>query len=282
MIRLTAVDDPGTYIDIAPERGAIVANFVAGGTPVFYMDEDMGLDSPVIRGGMPILFPVCGPVRTGRFAGVDGLAAMSQHGFARDLPWTVGVGQPAARAARTSAVTLQLNDSAETRRFFPYDFQLQVTYTLAARTLSVEAQLQNLSDHPLPFQIGFHPYFLVADKTTVSCHAETDEYVDTVANIRRPEPLPLNLAHWPGGSVTNLCVPHVRAPDVTLQIDGRTIRLQLGAGLGTLVLWALADKAFVCVEPWTGSTGEFDRAASQRLAPGAEFEAAFSIHVDLA
>lgn len=276
VIRLTAADDYATYVDIVPERGAIVANFIAKGRPVFYMDEEMGLDSPIIRGGNPILFPVCGAVRQGRFAGADGFPAMPRHGFARDLPWTV-VAQPLSRPAGGSTITLQLKDSADTRRYFPYAFQLCATYTITSGTLRVETQLLNLSEDPMPFQIGFHPYFSVADKTTVSLQAEADDFIDTVAEVRHPGPLQQNVGPRLADPVTNLCVPRLRSSVVTLRADGQTIQMRLGAGLSTLVLWALAGKAFVCVEPWSGPPGEFGGDEEKRLAPGGEFAADFSI-----
>ena len=274
MIRLTAADDSATYVDIVAERGAIVADFVAEGRLVFYMDGEMGLDSPVIRGGNPILFPVCGAVRQGRFAGADGFLAMPRHGFARDLPWTV-VGRPFGG----STMTLQLNDSAATRRYFPYAFQLSVTYTITSGTLRVESQLRNLSADPMPFQIGFHPYFLVVDKSTVSLQAEADDYIDTVAEVRHRGPLPQHVSSRLTDPVTNLCVSSLRSSVVTLHADGRKIELRLGVGLSTLVLWALVNKAFVCVEPWSGSPGAFGGDAEKRLFPGEEFVADFSIHV---
>jgi aldose 1-epimerase len=46
---------------------------------------------------------------------------------------------------------------------FPFAHTMEMTYRLAAGVLEVRIQLQNLSSEPMPFSIGFHPYFQLTD-----------------------------------------------------------------------------------------------------------------------
>ena len=51
----------GDRLRIIPERGGLVSGWVCGGREVLYFDQDRYADpSKSIRGGIPVLFPICG------------------------------------------------------------------------------------------------------------------------------------------------------------------------------------------------------------------------------
>ncbi len=53
-----------SWLKLVPARGGIITEWVLAGKPVLYMDPTTLLDTTKnVRGGMPILFPVCGPLR---------------------------------------------------------------------------------------------------------------------------------------------------------------------------------------------------------------------------
>ena len=84
---------------------------------------------------------------------------MPIHGFARDLPWRV---ERVDATADQATARLSLHDTSETRKFYPFGFLLEVTYTVAdgslAITYRVVASQQNTD--AMPFSIGNHITFV--------------------------------------------------------------------------------------------------------------------------
>jgi galactose mutarotase-like enzyme len=54
-------DTTQNLIEVLPERGGIITRWQVGGRELFYLDTERMLDPSLsIRGGNPILFPICG------------------------------------------------------------------------------------------------------------------------------------------------------------------------------------------------------------------------------
>lgn len=77
---------------------------------------------------------------------------MPQHGFARDLPFTV-----IERSG--DSVRLRLADSVETRVHYPYAFRLDITARVGPGRLAFEIEIENTDAVSLPYGLGFHPAF---------------------------------------------------------------------------------------------------------------------------
>jgi len=57
--------DKNNYIKFCPERGGVITNWVSDGNEILYFDETRFMDkTKSIRGGIPILFPICGNLNT--------------------------------------------------------------------------------------------------------------------------------------------------------------------------------------------------------------------------
>ncbi|MFM8008354.1 MAG: aldose epimerase, partial [Dolichospermum sp.] len=51
----------GTQIEVVPERGGIITSWLVQGQEIFYMDSERFTHPDLsVRGGNPILFPLCG------------------------------------------------------------------------------------------------------------------------------------------------------------------------------------------------------------------------------
>jgi galactose mutarotase-like enzyme len=226
--------------EVVPEHGAIVSRFDVDGAPLLYLDRST-LEDPTknVRGGVPFLFPTAGRLEGDRYQGRE----MKQHGFARNLPFAVE-----RRDARS--VTLSLAASDETRARFPFEFRIELTISVAGRELRIAQRYQNLGAERMPLHVGFHPYFFVPDaekpRVAIATHAtrafdnvQKRDVPFTGFDFTRPE-VDLHLDDH-GGSSSSLRRPG--AP--TVEIEG-------SAEFGHWVIWALAGKDFICVEPWTG------------------------------
>src|SRR5687767_13591779 len=75
---------------IVPARGAIVSSFAIDDRELLYLDPATLADpSRNVRGGIPVLFPSPGKLDGDHYSRGGRSGEMKQHGFARDLAWSV-------------------------------------------------------------------------------------------------------------------------------------------------------------------------------------------------
>ncbi len=233
----------GDRVRVIPERGGIISEWRCGEREVLYFDEERYSDSSKsIRGGIPVLFPICGNLPDDRLQ-VDGENhTLTQHGFARDLPWQLQL------LDDQSGVRLSLSSSAETFNAYPFHFLLDMVVRPVAHALEITATVHNRGTRPMPFSFGLHPYFQVSDLAQVRLTGLPDECLNhlKMANAATAD----QLSRLPDG-VDLLCRP---AGPVALIDDGNGHQLQLQhqAPLDLTVVWTEPPRRMVCLEPWTG------------------------------
>ncbi len=214
---------------IAPERGALVKSWSVDGRERFYLDESTFLDpSKNVRGGNPVLFPSPGKLSGDRYP----RGAMKQHGFARNLPW---------RVAGEGRLVLEAND--ETRAQYPWEFAVELAFSLTETSLRIEQRVENRSAEPMPFGFGFHPYFAVVDKGATAVETDATRAFDNV----HKQVIELRGIDLTAGEVDLHLLDHHGA---TSALKG-VVRIEASPDYGRWVIWTLPGKPFVCVEPWT-------------------------------
>lgn len=245
---------------VAPGRGGLVTHFELGGRPVLFMDQAT-LDEPTqnVRGGIPVLFPSPGKLAGDAWAYGGRQGSLKQHGFARNLKWQV-------MQVSAAAATLRLVANEETLAHYPWDFAISQTITVRDRSLHLEQEISNRSATPMPFGFGFHPYFFVADgskrETSVTTRATrafdnvTKQTIDIDSIDLTGREVDLHLIDH--GSTTG----ELRSPQGTIQLIGSPEYTHW-------VVWTLAGRDFVCLEPWTCPANALnDGAGLALLAPG--------------
>lgn len=100
----------------------------------------------------PILFPIVGVLKDGKAESAEGTISLARHGLAR-------LNQFEVVEQSTSSVTLQLKSTEETRKSYPYDFELRLIFSLSDDTLTQTYEVTNPGDVVLPFTLGAHPAF---------------------------------------------------------------------------------------------------------------------------
>ena len=238
----------GDRLSLAPSRGGLVTSWFCSGQERLYFDLNRFLDpSKSIRGGIPVLFPICGNLPDDALSLPTGMYPMPQHGFARDLPWSLHGLEDG------SGVELSLRHSDATLKHYPFPFRLSIQYQLEPSSLVITAVVQQLAsgDAPMPFSLGFHPYFSISDLKAVSIQGLPSQCCNHLAmeTASTAEQL-LCLAN----GVDLLAGP---ASLVTLR-DAATntaIELQLQAPLDLAVVWSEPPRSMVCLEPWTAPRG---------------------------
>ncbi len=148
--------DQNNYIKFCPERGGVITNWVSDGKEILYFDERRFMDkTKSIRGGIPILFPICGNLNTSSSVFGKDYLQLPQHGFARDLQWEYTFNE--------KSLCLFLNESYKTKKYYPFDFELRIEITLNINCLEFEITIFNKTDFAMPINFGLHPYFNVSD-----------------------------------------------------------------------------------------------------------------------
>ena len=103
-------------------------------------------------GHAPVLFPIVGALRDNRTCINGEWYEMKRHGVARHEEFTV-------TEQGEDYVTLQLTANEETKKQYPFDFVLTVSYYLTGSSITTKFTVKNADTKPMPFCIGGHPGF---------------------------------------------------------------------------------------------------------------------------
>ncbi|MES2096400.1 MAG: aldose 1-epimerase family protein [Pseudomonadota bacterium] len=241
-------------------------------------------------GHAPILFPIVGRLN-GDVLRIDGVDyPMKQHGFARRQGFEVVQHDAASALFRLTA-----ND--ETRAQYPFEFALEVDFSIEAATLTIDVRIANPGAAPLPASLGFHPAFawplpFGAPREDHRIVFASDEPVpikqlaDGLIAGDRPSPLDGHML-----ALTDALF----ADDALIWDPIHSSSVSYGPPSGPrlyidfpdtpqLGIWSKPGAAFVCIEPWhghadpAGFTGDFrDKPGMFEVAPGADWTCSMSV-----
>lgn len=267
-----------TRLEVVPERGGIATHWQVNGQEMFYLDEERFKDPALsVRGGNPILFPICGNLPPDNTYTLNGQTyTLKQHGFARELPWTVQAQQADADSAR---LTVCLTSSDNTLVVYPFEFELAFTYILQGHAFTLQQRYTNRSQARMPFAAGFHPYFAVADKFKLKLDIPGTQYDDNVTKSVQP---------YAGAFDFNLdeidaAFTEISSPVAGVVDEGRSHRLTLSFSpeFSTVVFWTVKGKPFYCLEPWTAPRNAMNTGNHLLyLDPGQSLELAMTLTVE--
>lgn len=255
-------------LEVVPERGGIVTGWQVQGRDLLYLDAERFANPELsIRGGIPILFPICGNLPNNTYSSNGQSYTLKQHGFARDLPWTVteqitqgGVG-----------IGLELESNDRTRAVYPFDFHLRFTYRLQGNTLEIHQVYTNRSAQAMPFSTGLHPYFPVSSKAQLQFQIPATQYQDQIRQSSHPftghfdfDVDEIDIAFRDISSNSAQVVDVDRQTRLTLEYDSL---------YQTLVFWTVKGKDYYCLEPWSAPRNALNTGEQlTHLAPGASLE----------
>ena len=235
----------GDRLRIVPERGGLVTEWCCDGREMLYFDQERYADSSKsIRGGIPVLFPICGNL-PGDVLPVNGVDhTLKQHGFARDLPWQLQL------LGDQSGIQLRLSDTPQTREAFPFPFRLSMEVRSRSQALEIVTTVEHCGDGAglMPFSFGLHPYFNVRDLSrarleglATRCFNHLDMAEADTATQLGALPQGVDFLSRPSGPVT-----------LVDELAGTRLQLDHQAPMDLTVVWTEPPRAMVCLEPWTG------------------------------
>ncbi|KOS05490.1 aldose epimerase [Flavobacterium akiainvivens] len=237
----------------------------------------------------PVLFPIVGTLKNNSYLYNGQPYALSRHGFARDNVFTV-------KGQNENSVTFSLSSNEETKKVYPFDFELQLVYTLNQKSLEIKYNVINKGAEPLPFSIGAHPafalpgnfesYSLVFEKEEplASTQLENDLIGNTSIEIAtNGNVLPLNYGLFANDA---LIFKTLTSNAITIAKDNEPVLKVNFTDFPHLGIWTKEDAPFICIEPWQGysdatnSNGIFKEKEGIIILPENEtFTAAFTIEI---
>lgn len=251
--------------------------FIWNGNPLFW-----GKHSPV-------LFPIVGTLKNNSYFYNGKDYNMSRHGFARDMPFE-------AINKSQNSVTFSLVSTPETNKMYPFDFELQITYTLEENSLNVEYKVINNGKLPMPFSIGAHPAFsLEGNFENYSIEFEKDEMLeyyllenDLISNKKKQlgtknKKIDLNYQLFENDA---LIFKSIESNTLTI-LENATPFLKVNfKGFPSLGIWTKKEAPFLCIEPWFGysDTAEnfgnlFEKEGIEVLKENEIFNSEYSIEI---
>ena len=237
----TIYKNNNNFINFCPSRGGIITNWVFNDYQILYFDKKRFSDTnKSIRGGIPILFPICGDLENKSLFG-DNLLDLMQHGFARDLEWNYEFNQ------FKNSLCLTLTDNEITRQCYPYLFELKIDINLRIETLIFKIEIFNKSSTSMPVNFGLHPYFNISDFQNVKfvdyskcCLNQKNNNLSKTENLLKNSFKGIDLLMYSSGKTSFI--------DYGLK---RKITLNNPSPFDISVIWSDPPRKMLCVEPWT-------------------------------
>ena len=240
--------DAQSSLEIVPERGGIVTGWQVQGRDLLYLDQERFQDPNLsVRGGIPILFPICGNLPGDRYRLDEKSYSLKQHGFARNLAWEV-VDQKTDNCA---SITLKLSSNETTRAAYPFDFEVLFTYQLRGNSLRIDQQYTNYSAETMPFSTGLHPYFEVKDKNQLRFDIPATMYQDQKQRAVLPFSDSFDFTQPEIDAIFKSIKRH--SVSFTDFQRGLTLNINYSDHYAAIVFWTLQDQDYICLEPWSSS-----------------------------
>jgi aldose 1-epimerase len=300
----TLNSDDGSNVEVWPALGCNTVRWqVRAGRKsrdLVYAPPAEELFERPTRGGVPVLFPFPNRIRGGEFTCQDrryrlpkndSAQANAIHGFAPRLPWHVlehGADQVGAWV-RAEFMSVGATDE---RTNWPAQYRMVLMIRLMGTSLRHEAEVINPGQQPLPFGLGYHPYFVATPDCLIQTPARSRWVLQDSLPTGDREALPPSLDLREPRPVEGLTLDDVFTdfPDVVPDRDGLVdrgrveypgagvLRVRTSPAFRELVLFTPPHRQAVCLEPYTCPTDAVNLTAAgqkvgwQVLRPGEKWE----------
>jgi galactose mutarotase-like enzyme len=250
-------------------------------------------DSAIWARHAPHLFPIVGKLNRGAYTYEGRTYKLPQHGFARDHEFI-------CTEETENTLTFELIATDETLQYFPFNFNLKISYVLRDDTVHISYTVFNPDQKPLYMSLGAHPAF------NCPLHAQ-ETFEDYELQFNGMNLLTVNKLH--DGLITSETkelhlsdhklhlTPSLFEKDALVlkntQIhEVRLSSTQSGSGVKMICenwpyfgIWTKPGTSqFLCLEPWYGiadsehASGKLEeKEGMMKVPPGGYFQCAFTL-----
>lgn len=267
-------DGSGTSAVILPEKSATVISLQKNGTEFLYCDEENLYSPERPRCGIPFLFPIFGRLTDSVYTWEGKSYEMAIHGFGHTSHWNV-----ASHQEDTLSLVLEANET--TLAQYPFRFRVTLVFTIQDGTLTIAQTYENLDTKSMPYNYGFHPYFLTEKLENIQVETTADTFFDFAAGAKSFGHGTVSLTLPEGAPETGAAFMGVQGPTVLHNAaEGRKLTMEFDDSFHTHVLWHQAGKKFLCVEPINGTADGLNKGIYLTLNPGETKKAFVSLRME--
>ena len=240
-------------------NGAMLNSLKKDGTEYLWQGDEAHW-----AGQAPVCFPIVGVLPNNKGYAFGKECNMKRHGIARITPFEVF-------EQFDNSITFVQKSSEETKKSFPFDYELKIKYTIIGSTVTNEYIITNTGSEKFPFVIGGHPAFncpltdkerfedykVVFDKKTTKKVLRPNHETGLVDVSRRFDALDnsdeIAMQHTLFEENDAMIFDNIEAKCATLiGKEGKGIKIEF-QDMNNLLVWSACNNAdFVALEPWTG------------------------------
>lgn len=215
-------------------------------------------------GQAPVCFPIVGVLPNSKGVAFGKKCEMNRHGIARITPFEL-VEQ------LENSVTFVQKSNAQTKKSYPFDYELMIKYTINDSTVVNEYVITNTGNEKMPFVIGGHPAFncpllqderfedykVIFDTPLNNGYLRPNHNSGLVdADKRYNEFLncdEIHMQHSLFEEKDAMIFDNIKSKCATLTgPNGLGIKIEY-SDMSNLLIWSACGNAdFVALEPWTG------------------------------
>lgn len=208
----------------------------------------------------PVLFPIVGELKKGRYLFEDREYTLPRHGFARDRVFE-------GRRISADVAEFTLKSDEKSLVLYPFSFIFRLVYRLQETRLSCTYSVENTGTRSMYFSVGGHPAFNVPlqpslNYTDYSLRFNNDPVLkkhllhngltgdDTEDIMLVNNELPMQSSLFYEDAIV---LKHIVSSQVELVTPKDTHGLKfMFENFPYFGIWAAKDAPFVCLEPWCG------------------------------
>mgnify|MGYP000276443546 FL=1 len=237
----------------------------------------------------PILFPIVGTLKKNTYNYNQKQFQLSRHGFAREMEFEL------VKKSDESA-TFSLISTLETQKVFPFNFELQICYSLDENKLNIDYKVINKTETTLPFAIGAHPAFALPgnfeEYSLEFQQAETLKYYLLEEGLISNNSNEIQLDNKKFGlnyqwfEKDALVFKELKSKSITILKNEKSILKVNFNDFPNLGIWTVQNAPFLCIEPWFGysdTLNEYDdflkKEGIQLLKNNETFKSNYSVEI---
>ena len=233
------------------ELGAELKSLFAGGREYIWCGKD-----EVWAESSPLLFPICGGLKDDKYTFNGKEYIMPKHGYGRKTMFEV------ESATDTEAVFLHKSND-ETKKCFPFDYELRIIYSIDGYALKTEYKVDNKSGETMYFSIGSHEGYYtpegIEDYDVVFPQNETLSSYVLYGNLLSDQKLPIikdtNILplYDKYFTIDALVFKDLKSRSAILRNrkTGKAVKVDFDYA-PYFLLWHKPNAPYICLEPWDG------------------------------
>lgn len=204
----------------------------------------------------PIMFPICGGLKGGKYT-LDGKEyEMGKHGFAKLNQFTV-------EKKSESCVTMLLTNNEQTEKAFPFAFEFRVIFEACDNSLKVTYDVTNKDTKTMYCTVGSHEAYacpegieeydvVFPEKETLYAYGLNGDIVTdyTKLIIEDSNTLPLKDEYFYLDALVFRGLKS-RSASLVNRNNGRSVTVDFD-GFNYFVIWHKYTAPYICLEPWCG------------------------------